>query len=476
MSYRQDLERTIDALAAYLEEAEGRHGPVLRQPLMADLAELLQLDELIASGGLTGERLSSFLDSYLDHAIRQQHPATMGHQVACPHPSAVLGGFVDVATNNPMAIYEEGASAATVEFAVVNWMLGKVGWRPSPWPGDPIEADATYGGGVLTHGGSLAQLTALATARAKADPEIWQNGNNPALVVIAPQDAHYSVARALGILGLGQRALVPAPCDEFGRLLPEQLGATIDAARSEGRIVMAVTANACATAAGLYDPLDEIGDVCNARGVWLHVDGAHGASALLSDKHRHKLRGLARADSLIWDAHKMLRAPGLAAAILVRDQRTLDHTFAQEASYLFHDKAHPGIDLISRTVECTKAGLGLKLFMGLAAEGERGMAAYIDSRYQLSTDAYEYICAQPRFECAVEPEANIVLFRLEGASDEAQLELRKRLLETGESYITTTIFGGRRWLRLTFMNPATTLQDVEHVLHLLLGIAKELAL
>lgn len=473
MPYREDLDRTIDALAAYLEEAEGRNGPVLRQPPMRTLAVELGLDALMREGGLSGERLSAFLDAYLDNATRLQHPADMGHQVACPHPNAILGGFIDVFTNNPMAIYEMGASAATIEYAVLNFMLRKVGWQPAPYPGDPVDPDLPHGGGVLTHGGSLAQLTALATARAAADPQAWENGNDPSLVVIAPADAHYSVARALGILGLGQKALIKAPCDRQQRLQPQKLATLIEATRASGKRIVAVVANACCTAAGLYDPLDEIGAICNAAGVWLHVDGAHGASALLSDTHRHKLNGVERADSLIWDAHKLLRAPGLAAAVLVKDHRRLEHTFSQQASYLFHDKAHPGVDLLSRTVECTKAGLGLKLFMGLAAEGEGGLAGYIDSRFALAREAYDFINARSRFHCAVAPEANIVLFRLKGLDDAQQLQLRNRLVGAGESYITTTEFAGKRWLRLTFMNPATTLQDVEHVLHQLTAMAKE---
>jgi len=230
---------------------------------------------------------------------------------------------------------------------------------------------------------------------------------------------------------------------------------------------MAVVANACSTAAGLYDDLSRIGDVCQLQGVWLHVDGAHGASALLSDIHRHRLAGIEKASSLIWDAHKMMRTPGLCAAVLFRDGRHLDQAFSQEASYLFHDKDQLGFDAISRTVECTKAGIGLKFFMGLAAEGEAGLADYIDGRYDLAREAAQRINQDPRFELAVEPQANIVCFRLNGLSDAEQLILRSKLLASGDAYISSTDFGGRRWLRLTLMNPRTTLADVVHALDLL---------
>ncbi len=465
------MARVSAALSEYVARGEMGDMPVVEQPAMAELAERLDLEALIGQGGLSGARLERFLADYLAASHHIQHPASMGHQVSVPHPAAILGGLVDVATNNPMAIYEMGPAAATVEFAVINWMLRKVGWQPHPWPGrgDP---DSPHGAGVLTHGGSLAQLTALAAARAQACPEAWQEGVDPALAVVAPPDAHYSIARALGILGLGQRALIPAPCDELGRIAPEGLDATLKELEGQGRKIMAVTANAGCTAAGLYDDFSAIADVCEAHGVWLHVDGAHGASALLSPRYRHLLAGVERAHSLIWDAHKMMRAPGLCAAVLVRDHAWLDHAFQQKASYLFHDKEQTGFDAISRTIECTKAGIGTKFFFALAADGEQGMADYVESRYDLGREAARVIAGHPAFELACPPQANIVCFRIRGTSDAGQLRLRKALLATGKVYVTTTEFAGSRWLRLALMNPATTLADIEAMLALLLDVAK----
>jgi L-2,4-diaminobutyrate decarboxylase len=470
MTYSNDLDLTRKALDTYLENCLKRKNPVVKQLPMATLADDLAIEDLIKSGGLHGKRLTGFLDTYLDNLHQVQHPASMGHQVASPHLSGALGGFIDAVTNNPMAIYEMGPAAATIEYALINWMLKKVGWTPSPYPGEKGQ-NSNFGAGVLTHGGSLAQLTAFTAARSHADPDIWVNGNNPALVVIAPPDAHYSASRALGILGMGQKSLIPAPCDEQGSIIPEQLEETILAAKKSGKKIMAVVANAGCTAAGLYDDLTQIGALCQSHKVWLHVDGAHGASALLSAKYKHLLNGIEQASSIIWDAHKMMRTPGLCAAVLVKDHKHIDQAFTQEASYLFHDKEQAGFDAISRSVECTKAGIGLKFFMGLAAEGEQGLAAYVDSRYDLAQQAANHITTHPKFELAVQPEANIVCFRVKGLDDKQHLELRKILLASGESYITTTNFMGKRWLRFTFMNPETCMEDIEHTLGLLLEIS-----
>jgi L-2,4-diaminobutyrate decarboxylase len=318
------------------------------------------------------------------------------------------------------------------------------------------------GGGVLTHGGSLANLTALAAARSRIAPEAWEEGNPGDLVLLVSPQNHYSISRAAGILGLGQKQVRLVEVDERGVILADRLPATVARLKAEGKRVQAVVANACSTAVGQYDPLREIGQFCRAEGLWLHVDGAHGASALVSARLRTLLDGVELADSLVWDAHKMLRTPTLCAAVLVRDGRTLDQAFQQEASYLFHEKEQPGFDFIHRTVECTKAGLGLRLFMVMAALGEPGLASYVERQYDLAAEAYAYLQQQPDLECGVAPQANILCFRTSGA-DEQQLWLRDQLICEGDFHISTTDFNGKRYLRLSFMNPDTTLEDVKHL-------------
>ena len=158
-----------------------------------------------------------------------------------------------------------------------------------------------------------------------------------------------------------------------------------------------------------------------------------------------------------------MRTPTLCAAVLVRDHRTLDNAFEQEASYIFHDKEQPGFDFIHRTVECTKAGLGLKLFMVLAALGEQGIAQYIERQFQLTMEAYEYIQRLPDFECAVKPQSNILCFRTKGG-DELQLELRDKLNAQGDFFLSTTSFNAKRYLRLVFMHPNTSLDDIKQLI------------
>ncbi|GII56366.1 L-2,4-diaminobutyrate decarboxylase [Planotetraspora thailandica] len=437
---------TVDELGAYVDDSQHGVPPVLRRRPPRELADKLGLARWIREGGMTPEAYRHFLRDYLDEGTRLHHPAYLGHQTAAPYFPAALADFVHGAINNPMAIYEMGASAATVEFEVLRWMLATVGFGET-------------GGGVLTHGGSLANLTALLAARAHVAPDAWTDGVPGDLVLLAPPSAHYSVTRAAAILGMGEKAVLPLDVDGLGRIDVAALPAALDRARRLGRRVMAVVAGACATSSGLYDDLRGIGEVCARHGVWLHVDGAHGASALLSERHRHLLDGIELADSVIWDAHKMLRTAGLAAAVLTRRESDLDAAFRQQASYLFY--GDQGFDLVGRTVECTKAGLGLKIFLNLAWLGEKGMGDFVARQYDTAHRFWELGRDRPGFDFPYEPETNIVCFRY-GTADQAAV--RERLMDDGSFHLTSAEIGGVRHLRVTVMAPATDDTTLEALL------------
>ena len=156
---------------------------------------------------------------------------------------------------------------------------------------------------------------------------------------------------------MGQKSIYHLKVNKNGAVIPDKLQHVYTQLKNDGKRPIALIANACSTAVGIYDPLDEIGDFCKEHNIWFHVDGAHGASALLSKKYKHLLKGIEKADSLTWDAHKLMQVPTLCAALLVKDHNSIDTAFKQEASYLFHEKEQPGFDFIQRTIECTKAGL-----------------------------------------------------------------------------------------------------------------------
>jgi L-2,4-diaminobutyrate decarboxylase len=440
----------VERLAAYVDESQRGAAPAVSRPPLDEVMAALDLARVLREGGMEGERFAAFLDSYLARSTRLHHPGELAHQVASPDVPAALADFIHGAINNPMAIYEMGAAGAAIELALLDWMLEKVGFSPAA------------GSGVLTHGGSLANLTALLAARARVAPDAWERGTPPDLAVLAPPSVHYSIRRAVAILGLGEQALIELEVDELERIRVERLPDALQRARAAGRRPMALAAASCATATGLYDDLQGIAAFCEHNGIWLHVDGAHGASALLSPRHRGLLDGVERADSLIWDAHKMLRTSGLCAAVLVRHGPDLAHAFHQKASYLFYGE-DSGADLIERSIECTKATLGLKLFLNLAWRGERGLGDYVADQYDKTLRFHELIANRAGFECPYVPESNILCFR-RGTDPRRQVAIRERLLTQGDFHLSSAEIGGERFLRLSVMAPATDEQTIERLL------------
>lgn len=469
-----DLSKIIEAilpeLHRYVVDSMEGEGKVLKQQMASSLAKEMNLVGWIKNGGINPSNVNKFLKVYLENSQRMHHPHYIGHQVSSSHLASAVADFIHGVINNPMAIYEMGPSASVIEQTIINWMLDKAGWFKGESIDDFNDINEN-GGGVLTHGGSMANLTALLSARAKVAPEAWTDGNPENLIILGSEVAHYSVARSISIMGLGKKNLVTVPTTATEVMKPECLHPIYQKSKNEGKKIMAVIANACATSTGLYDPIDEIGHFCNERGIWFHVDGAHGASALLSKTEKRLMKGLHRADSMIWDTHKMLRTTALCAAVLFKDSKNLTNTFQQKGSYLFHDKEKPGFDLMPYAIECTKSGIGTKLFWVLAAEGEQGIADYIDRQFTVTKEFYQVVSEDPDFECPYYPESNILCFRYTAGQDsnEFQLHIRNELVKSGEFYITSTEISDVRYLRLTVINALT---DTKHIRKLLAAIKR----
>lgn len=465
----------LDILEEYLSESQkGRQKTLIQKPA-EEIAKQLELEKWIKEGGLDPHSTSQFLNAYLENSQHMHHPNYMGHQVSVPHVASAIADFIHGVINNPMAIYEMGPSAAVVERFIINWMLEKIGW----FKGSRLDDFGNLknnGSGVLTHGGSLANLTALSAARASIAPDAWTKGTPSDLVVLASEEAHYSIARSLSIMGLGQDSIIPVEVDNLKVMKTESLLHSSQKAINEGKRIMAIVANACTTATGLYDPIDEIGHFCDEHKLWFHVDAAHGASALVSDTHKQLLKGIEKASSLIWDAHKMLRTSSLCAAVLFKDRRTMEGTFQQKGSYIFHEKEEIGFDTLPYTIECTKAALGTKLFWVLAAMGENGISKYIDDTYNHTFKFYQIINRHPNFECLCKPESNILCFRYTkfGSDNDFQLKIRNEIVHRGNFYITSTELNKIRYLRLTIMNDLTKESHVKALINEIINIADEL--
>ncbi|MCB5189203.1 aminotransferase class V-fold PLP-dependent enzyme [Methylobacillus arboreus] len=400
----------------------------------------------------------------LPRNLSMHHPHSMAHQAAPPLPIAALCDLVAALSNQAMAVYETGPAATLIERQVIRWLNTAVGWP--------------QGAGVLTSGGSQANLTALLAARQHMGANIWNKGMaaTPRLRILTSEFSHYSIRRAAGIMGLGVEAVIAVAVDEQGRMLPQALKQAHEACAQNQEQVMAVVATAGCTPTGSIDPLQEIGEYCRTHGLWLHIDAAHGASALLSEQHRAKLHGMEMADSVTWDGHKLLYMPATVSAVLFRDEAASYSAFAQDASYLFHeeeDSEARGFNTSYRTLECTKRMMGLKLLAAFKLYGRQGMASLVEHAFTSAGYFANLVARTSGFTLLMHPQTNIVCFRYHGNStltsssamlNELQANIRKKLLHQEMFHLSQVNIGDNIWLRCTFMNPYTQQAHQEQLL------------
>jgi L-2,4-diaminobutyrate decarboxylase len=471
-----ELEKLAQLLVSYLGQARAGVLPVL--PYAAPDVLLQRWNLPIPARGKGMGEAFALLKRTLAESNHLHHPRYMGHQVSAPLPLAAACDHVSALLNNGAAVYEMGQVETVIEAHLVRWVAGLAGF------------DAARAGGLFTSGGSLGNLAALLAARQvvgkrKGLGDLWREGYVPAgprPAVLVSAQAHYCVHRAVQIMGLGEQGVVPVDTDAALRLDAAALAAAYETARRAGREPIAVVASACSTATGSYDPLDRIADFCEAKDIWLHVDGAHGFGAALVPQYAPLLEGIPRADSLAWDLHKMLRMPALCSAVVFRDQAHSYAAFAQDAPYLFQGTPEQEwYNLGQRTIECTKVMMALKAFVCLQVYGEQYFADYIAGRYELARRFYEMLSASADFECAVAPQANIVCFRHvparvpAAALDALQGSIRQKLIESGKFYISQSRLPAGLNLRVTLINPWTQDSDLQALLEEIRYLAAESA-
>lgn len=471
--------RLVNLLHEHFRQIESSQGHVLNW-------EQPQQNIALAGKPLSKKNQSDSLDelvtlfetqvrTMLTRGLNLHDPRYLGHQVPAPVPIAGLFDAVGSVTNQVMAIYEMGPWATAVEQAVIQRLGQMIGW--------PAEAFA----GFATHGGSLANLTALLTARNVGLSDSWEQGleNQRGPVLVVHADAHYCMARAAGVLGIGTRNVVRAELDEQRRIDVDRLEQLLKKLRRENRPIVAVVACACATPIGAFDRLDEIAHVCQQYEVWMHVDAAHGGAVCFSSQYRHLLRGLDQADSLVWDAHKMLFVPALCAFVFYRNKAHRFEAFRQDAPYLF-DPSAPGISQFDSglvTVECTKRASVYGLWGIWSLFGSQLFADMVEVTFDVARQLYEMLAAAPDFEPLHVPECNIVAFRylpdyIRSAPLERigqfQLDLRHKLIRSGQYYIVQTAHQGVGALRVSVCNPLTTVDQMEGLINALRETGKRM--
>jgi glutamate/tyrosine decarboxylase-like PLP-dependent enzyme len=371
--------------------------------------------------------LDRLLNDVLPYMQHGDHPRFFARVGSASNPVSVLADALGAGVNVFAASWAGGSGPATVELTVLDWLRG--------WCGLP---EGT--GGILASGGSVASLTALAAARA-ARPH--------ATTAIVSDQTHASVTRALKLLGIEPRTL---PTDEHFRLRPDDL--------ELGDDVLCVVATAGTTNTGAVDPLEAIAERCLAYGVWMHVDGAYGAPAILTERGRALLPGLERADSLVLDPHKWLFQPYEVGCALVRHPGGLERAFSMLPEYL-RDVAvstNEEVSFRDRGPQLSRGSRALKLWLSLHTFGLDAFRAAIDRCIDNAERAQRAIEASDALELVTPAQLGIVTF---APRDGDAGELAERVVADGYAAPSSTVLRGRTVLRMCTINPRTTDDDVD---------------
>ena len=312
-------------------------------------------------------------------------------------------------------------------------------------------------GGCFVSGGSAGNLSALVVAR---DTAQWQGRTGVQRVAVSDQ-AHSSIGKALHVIGM--QPFVVATRDH--RLTGEALLEALETHPDAGDVV-AVTATAGTTNAGIVDDLEGIGSLARARGLWYHVDGAYGGAGLFSTRVRDRFAGLRHADSFVVDPHKWLFAPFDCAALVYRDPRLAKAVFTQDAGYLdvLHTDAPEEWNPSDYAYHLTRRARGLPLWFSLAVHGTDAYGAAIDTAIDAAAGAAAMIEGAAHLELLRVPELSVVIFRRKGWRKPDYEAWSTKLLADQIGFVTPTVWEGETVARFAFLHPGTTPGMVEEIL------------
>lgn len=450
----------IDMLIDYYQNRATQ--PVAEKLDLDALATML--DEPLPQQGMPWrEALAQFQRQVVDTTNHVDHPRFFAYIPLANNFASVMADTLASGYNIFNAAWRLGPGAAQIERLTVDWLRQIFTLPPET-------------GGTFVSGGSVANLTGLAVAR-----QIRLQGDMRGAVAYCSDQIHFAVSRGLRVLGFAPQQLRKIRSDASYRLSLTHLREAIAADRAAGMRPFCIVATAGTTNTGAVDPLDDLADLCQRENLWLHVDGAYGAPAMLTDEGQRALRGLERVDSLALDAHKWLFQPIECGVVLVRDRRWLSQTFKEKAEYL-KDAESGGeeINLMYQGIQLTRQFRALKLWLSFKVFGLDAISRAVAQGFQNARLAEELLREARCWEIVTPAQMAILTFRYKPKNDDDALadrithDLVARQLADGFAFAAGTRLRGKTVLRLCANNPRTTTDDLRRTVAFLGRLAAEL--
>ena len=415
--------------------------------------------------GLGLDTVISDLDQYLRYSVRTDHPGFMNPLWGGMNISALAGEIIASITNNSMYTYELSPIATLIEQALIRRMCDIIGF------GD--------GNGTLTTGGSNGNMIGMMCSRYQIDPLGQQRGFDcQKLVCYVSAESHYSVLMAANVLGIGFENVIKVPCDNEGRMRSDKLNEEIQRTQLNGQTPFCVVATAGTTVRGAFDPIKEIAEICSNHNIWFHVDAAWGGSCMFSANHRSLMDGVELADSVCWDAHKMMGVPLICSAFLIKRPDILRTicSHGDVAHYLFHGETED-VDLGRISLQCGRRNDALKLFLAWREIGDAGWARLIESYVSLADYLESTVNSHDKLEMRSHRVWSNVCFRytVDGIDhNDVNNQIRERLVKSGNFMVSKSNVNEDVILRAVIANPGVTTESLDQFIVEVVKIGDEI--
>ncbi len=471
-AYRAAIQAATESLMRCTLERSGPYSGLSPE----HIARRLQSMDICPDEGTPLEAvLSDIEQAVLAHSVVVSHPYCIAHLHCPPVIPALAAELLVSATNQSMDSWDQSPAATPVEQRVVRWLGGEFGFGR--------ECD-----GIFTSGGTLSNFMGLMLARDQYARErlgwdVQQRGLPSDAVrwrIVTSAAAHFTIKQAAALLGLGEEAVVAIPTDDSYRVNLRALEARLSLLRRADLVPIALVATAGTTDTGSIDPLPQMGSLAARERLWFHVDAAYGGAVVLSPRYRPLLAGIEAADSIAVDFHKLLYQPISCGAFLVKHARCFD-LMRRHADYLNprEDESEGVPNLVTKSVQTTRRFDALKLLVSLRTLGRKGLAELIQRPIDLASQVADLISEDPSFELAHRPMLSAVLFRYRtaaGSGGQAKSQegetrinqvnrlIRRKLREDGTAMLAETKQSGKTYLKMTLINPRTTLPHLTAVL------------
>ncbi len=444
--------RMIDLVNDYIKKTNNPDTPVTHHLPPDELRQ--KIDLALPKDGCSEEELFGIVEQYLTFSVRTGHRQFFNQLWSGYSFPGLLGELFASLTNTSMYTYEVAPVATLMETELINKMGAICGFEKAE--------------GLLLSGGSNGNLQAMMIARNRALPNLKKEGysDSTRLKAFISEESHYSFEKNANILGLGTESIRKVKTNDIGEMIPSELAVAVKKSLQQGERPFFVGATAGTVVKGAFDPIEEMVPIAQKYNLWLHVDGSFGGSVLLSPKHRILVKGLEKADSFVWNAHKLMGLPIICSIFLVREQgHLLETNSVSGTEYIFHDEVYGATDLGPISLQCGRKVDSLKLWLAWKYYGDKGYAQRINHLFELGAYAEEIVNKNPVLELMAPRSSVNICFRYlpskQSDLNQFNLKLREELAHSGKSMVNYAHLGKNLVIRLVITNPELNNEDID---------------